>query len=151
MADEHSFIYGFRVGHCAKAIALFLSASVLDIWQVIATHSTFTRILCGAIGAFFLYLTYVMSRWLVYRRQGRRKIVVGAKALTAPSAMLFSAPMMEIPYAQMRSATASPGKQGRLLIDSELGPLEISRGMLGTDAEFDKLTTLVQQRIARAR
>jgi hypothetical protein len=151
VAEEHSFIYGFRVGHCAKAIAIFLSACVLPIWRMVDASSTFTRVVCGAIAAFFLSLTYMMVKWLVYRRQGRKKIVVGAKALSAPSAMMFSAPLIEIPYAKMRSATTSAGKQGRLLIDSELGPLEIGRAMLGTDAEFDKLTTLVQQRIARAR
>ena len=151
MTDEHSFIYGFRVGHCVNAIALFLSAVVFDVWRIVEARSMATRVLCGAIAAFFAYMTYMMARWLVTRRQGRIKIVVGAKALSAPSATLLKAPVLVIPYAQMRTATASPGKQGKLVIDSELGPLEIGRQMLATDAEFDKLTTLVQQRIARAR
>jgi hypothetical protein len=148
MADEHSFIYGFRIGHCAKGMFIFATGAAVDLYFALEAQTTWGRVICGVVGAFFLYMAAMMTAWLFARRRGTRRIVVGSKVLTAPEGLSFSSPSREIAYAEMRSVVT---KNGTLTIASKQAPLEIHQQMLGSDAELDKLTTLVQQRVAAAR
>jgi hypothetical protein len=146
---ERAFVYGFRVGHCVRAIAMFAAASALDVWYFTNGTTTLTRVIPGVIGAFFLYMTFVMSLWLWRRKTGRRKIVVGSRGLTAPAK--FSSPDVEILYADMREVVASGGEKGRLQIHHKGGTLEIDRLMIGSDGEFDELVGAVRKRTGTGR
>ncbi len=144
--DERSFIYGFSVAHCVEGIAIFLAGVGLGAYRVLYGRTTFSQVVGGVVGAFFLYMTVAMAVWLVRRRQGRRRIVVGAASVSAPRDMRWRSPTIEVSYRDITGVTKTAGKKGALRIAHGEGALVIPRQMLGTQAEFDELASLVQQR-----
>ena len=143
---ERSFVYGFRVGHCVRGIAMFLGAVAIDVWYYLEAQTTVTRVIPGVIGVFFLWMAGVMTMWLVRRKTGAKKIVVGSRALSTPVGVRVSRPDVEIPFADMREVVATGGEKGKLKITYKGGELEIDRLMLGSDGEFDELVGLVRKR-----
>jgi hypothetical protein len=149
MTEERSFVWGYRTAHCVKGIAMFLAAVALNTWYAVQAQTTFVRVIPVVIGAFFIHMTFLMTRFLVSRLRGKRRIVVGARTLTSPTGVLRSQRDVEIPYGEMRDVIAAGGEKGKLQIQHRGGTLEIERTMLGTDGEFDELVGVIRKRLAR--
>ena len=148
MSGDESFIYGLRVRHCINGIVLFVLSGAFDVWRMLVAPTRLGQILFGMLGAFLLYMTAMMVTHLQHRRRGDRRVVVGAKSVSAPKDFKFTSPVATVAYADVTSAKVANKK---LEIAAKGGNLTIEQMMLGSDAEFAKLTTLVQQRVAAKR
>ena len=147
MAEERTFVYGFRSSHCIRAIAMFGAAAMLDAWWVMGAGTTVGRAIPAVIGGFFLFMVFQMTRLLVARKTGKRKIVVGGRTLVAPTGVFSSQPDVELAYRDMRDVVAAGGQNGKLQIKHPAGTLEIDRLMLANDGEFDELVGAIRKRV----
>ena len=151
MSEERRFVYGFRVSHCALGITCYLAVVGLGVWKAERATSSFSQVIGIAMAAAFAYMTITMIGWLIVRQQGRRHVVVGATAVSAPPVPRWRVADVVIPYADIRGLAVSSAGKGTLRIQHAAGTLEIARAMLGTDAEFDELVRLLKERAPASR
>ena len=138
MADERTFIHGYRRWYAIRGIAAFTLVIMMCVVQVVDARALWMRIFAGVIGVMCVPSLIGMVAELGRRRRGTRRIVVGANALTVRG--------RPIPYGEMRRVFRM---NDRLCIERDQGVLKIARVELGTDAEFEELYGLVEERARR--
>ena len=129
---------------------MFGGVVAYNTWLMLDSTTVVWRVLFGAMAALFVYLTTSMALWLQDRRQGRRRIILRASALTSPHGIKRSTPSVEIRYVDIRRLEVTAGSKSAIRIEHGGGLLEIARYMLGSDAEFDELAAILRQRAAHA-
>ncbi len=147
--EDKTFVYGFRVGHCVEGIVSFAIIEVLGVWKFLRATSTLSEVIGAALAVFSAFLIASMIAWLFVRKQGRKRIVVGASSLRAPAGPRLLAKDLEVPFADVKGMTVTGGKKGALRVDYGDDTLEVPKQMLGSDAQFDELVALMRDRAAK--